>query len=141
MPAWTYCLADAMLLSGAEDRRARACALHGILEHCVYCLDRSGTGTAAPLPHPRRECAHPSLPRWHGARRLGLARCHAVRHRHRDGTSVRAFPLLAAAPRASETDGVSDSAARAAARLPLPLSGDADSTRAVRPAWNKQMNE
>jgi hypothetical protein len=80
------------------------------------------------------------MPHWHGARQLGLARCNAVQHLHRDRTSVPclALPLLAATPCYSETDDVSDDvsdcAARVAARLPLPFNGDADSTRAMRPA-------
>jgi hypothetical protein len=49
-------------LDAAERRRGQArpaCALPGVLRHCLSSPDRSGTGTAAPLPHPRRECDHP----------------------------------------------------------------------------------
>ena len=41
--AWNYCLADSMLLSGAEDRRARACVLDGVLNRVMHGVNYGGS--------------------------------------------------------------------------------------------------
>ena len=115
---WSECAVDA--LSASREK------LDLLLS---YPPNRSGTGTAAPLPHPRRECAHP---------------CH-VGTGPDDWVRPTATPCniaqgpdecacLARSYSVPETDDLNDYAARVAARLPIPFNGDADSTRAVRPA-------
>jgi hypothetical protein len=80
---WSECAVDA--LSASREK------LDLLLS---YPPNRSGTGTAAPLPHPRRECSHPATFAREPTTGLGPLQRRATSHR--DRTSVHA--LLAGTP-------------------------------------------
>jgi hypothetical protein len=74
------------------------------------------------------------MPRWHGEPTTGLGPLQRRATSAQGPDECACLALLAATPRYSETGDVNDCAARVAAQLPILFNGDADSTRAVRPA-------